>query len=164
MKVEIYFIDTMHVDYQKEFVFDDDTACGISKSYTVEEFKRNIFTILRERKQSLLEETSDKEYARYGFLKILDMLAPWADSYFNEEEFEVICPDSLGGVAGKYIVQFIGYLSDNRDLDSQRICITVTFDTNDNIGGLIFKYKRPTAEELEWERARKEYLDSLWDF
>ena len=99
MKVEIYFIDTMHVDYQKEFVFDDDTACGISKSYTVEEFKRNIFTILRERKQSLLEETSDKEYARYGFLKILDMLVPWElmsdDEKLNKENSLGLLYDQL---------------------------------------------------------------------
>lgn len=164
MKVEIMFVDTMSTDYYNEFVFGD-TEYGISKSYTVEEFKRNIFTILKERKQSLLDEISaSKRDSKYAFLKIWDMLSPWADSYFNEEEFEIICPDSLGGTEGKYIVQFTGYLSDNHDLDSQRIVIAVTFDTKDSIGGLIFRYKRPSEEELEYERMHKEYLDSLWDF
>lgn len=118
MKVEIMFVDTMSTDYYNEFVFGD-TEYGISKSYTVEEFKRNIFTILKERKQSLLDEISaSKRDSKYAFLKIWDMLSPWADSYFNEEEFEVICPDSLEGTELEFFkpTEDYSYLYDRKEL------------------------------------------------
>ena len=170
MHIDILYIDGIVTDYNKQFYFEDDCAFGIAKSKTIDDFKTNIFNLLKANRNVLWEElTSEESDTKHAFLEIYRMFAPYECAFFKNENFEVICPDSYNGREGRYTIRFEGFLTDYcDDLCSERIVIRVIFDRPNFIERLIYYFKRPSKEEYEKEQLKKEIEENdlgnvIWD-
>lgn len=78
MHIDILYIDGIVTDYNKQFYFEDDCAFGIAKSKTIDDFKTNIFNLLKANRNVLWEELaledSDTKHAFWKFIECLHLM------------------------------------------------------------------------------------------
>lgn len=157
MKIRVSYIDEgfCYCNIEKEFENDE---FEISKCKSEEQFKNKIF-------QFILKYASSDIQKTYEFGIIREVFCPNPDRLFDISRFELVYPESDGGIEDKYFAIYTKFLTSCHEIDGLAVFAEVTFEDKDSLYELDVRtgerHRRLTSKEMEQEIWFENFSD--WD-